>query len=315
MTIPEIAALLREHDNYIMLTHRRPDGDTIGSSAALCRGLRAMGKTAYLLKNPQFTEKFQPYLADIVTDTVPENAFIISVDVATESMLQYNSEKCVNPIPLVIDHHERSGVQAPNRYVDPDAAATGEIILAILQAMKAPIEAKTAEAIYVAVSTDTGCFRFSNVTANTLRTAAACIDCGADTFAVNQVMFLTRRMARLQLEAYLTQTTEFYANGTVAVSAMPTQLRQELGLTEDDIDDISGFGREIEGVEIAVMLREVDEGGKVSIRTSPKFNASEICSKIGGGGHAAAAGATVKGSMDDAKQAALRAIAEIGVRL
>ena len=181
--------------------------------------------------------------------------------------------------------------------------------------MKAPIGKRTAEALYVGLSTDTGCFRFSNVTAATLRAAAACIDCGADTFAINQVMFLTKRLPRLQLEAHLTQTTAFYANGKVAVSAIPDALRDELGLTEDDIDDISGFGREIAGVEIAVMLRQEGARGKISVRTSPNYNASEICARLGGGGHRAAAGASVDGGIEAARAAILDALRAEGVAL
>lgn len=314
-TIAEIAALLQTQNNYIMLTHRRPDGDTIGSAAALCGGLRALGKSAAILENPQFTEKFRPYLEGLTVSNLPENAFLISVDVAAESMLLYGAEDYVNQIQLVLDHHERSTVAAPMRYVDSRAAATGEIVLTLLQALHAPIETRTAQALYVALSTDTGCFRFSNVTADTLRAAATCIDCGADAFAINQVMFMTRRLARLKLEAHLTQNAEFYAGGAVAICALPDRLISELGLTEDDIDDISGFGRQIEGVQIAVMLREEGTRGKISVRTSPRYNASAICARLGGGGHKAAAGATVDGGMDAAKCAVLRAIADEGVLL
>lgn len=315
LSIAETAELLLRNDNYIMLTHRRPDGDTIGSAAALCCGLRALGKKAAVLENPQFTAKFRPYLDELTVSAVPANAFLVSVDVAADTMLSYSAIDYVNQISLKLDHHARSGDFAPLGCVDPSAAACAEIILALLQEMKAPIDKRTAEALYVGLSTDTGCFRFSNVTAGTLRAAAACIDCGADTFAINQVMFLTRRLPRLQLEAHLTQTTEFFDGGRVAVSAIPDALRDELGLTEDDIDDISGFGREIAGVEIAVMLRQEGERGKISVRTSPNYNASEICARLGGGGHRAAAGASVDGGIEAARAAILDALRAEGVAL
>lgn len=216
---------------------------------------------------------------------------------------------------LLIDHHERNSGYALQGYVEPEAAACGEIVLRLLQEMQVPADRKVAEALYVAVSTDTGCFRYSNTTANTLRVAAVCKDWGADTFALNRTFFLTKRLARLRLEARLTETTEFYAGGKVAVSAIPDQWKQELGLTEDDIDDISGFGREIAGVEIAAMLRQTAEGGKISLRSSPDYNACEICARLGGGGHRAAAGATVPGGIEAAKTAILEAIAASGVTL
>lgn len=315
LTLREIAEYLRQKDYYVILTHRRPDGDTIGSAAALCGGLRKLGKTAHILNNPQFTPKFAPYLDGFLTDTVGENACIVAVDIATEQLLPLNAECYVNRISLLIDHHGRNSGYADFGYVKSDAAACGEIVLELLKLLPIEIDKKIAEAVYLAVSTDTGCFRYSNVTADTLRSAAFCRDCGADTFAVNQVMFLTKRLARLKLDAYLTETTQFFADGLVAVSTLPTDVREKLGITEDDIDDISGFGREIEGVQIGVMVRREGANGKISVRTSPNYDASAICAVLGGGGHRAAAGATVAGGIETAVTAVLKAIEETGVKL
>lgn len=298
-----------------MLTHRRPDGDTIGSAVALCRGLRALGKTAYVLENPQFTPKFRPYLDGLTVETVPKNAVLVAVDIAAEQQLSLSAIDYVNQITLFLDHHESRGEFARMGYVDASRAACGEIILDVLRALNAPIDRAAAEALYVALSTDTGCFRYSNTTADTLRAAAFCKDCGADTFALNRIFFMTKRRARLRLEAYLTETTAFFADGRVAVSALPDSVRAELGIVEDDIDDISGFGREIEGVEIAVMLRNEGKNTKLSVRSSPAYNSAAICARLGGGGHRAAAGATVAGDMEAAKAAVLQAIAAEGVTL
>lgn len=314
-TIPEIAAFLLQNDNYIMLTHRRPDGDTVGCAAALCGGLRALGKAAAIWENPQFTPKFRPYLDGLTTETIPDDATLIVVDIAAASLLPYGAENYVNRFILRLDHHGRDLDFGAEGFVDPSAASCGEIILDLLEQMGAPIDKRIAEALYCAISTDTGCFRYSNVTAKTLRAAAKCKEYGADTFAVNQVMFLTKRLARLKLDAYLTQTTEFFAGGKVAVSQIPESVIAEFGITEDDIDDISGFGREIEGVRIGVMLREVSEGGKISVRAAPEYNAAAICEALGGGGHRAAAGATVPGGIAAAKKAVLRALEANGVEL
>lgn len=313
LTLNETAAFLLANDDYVILTHRRPDGDTIGCAAALCGGLRRLGKRASVLENPQFTEKYRFLLEGLTCPELYASACVLSVDVAAESQLPYGLPECA--VELLIDHHERNSGYALQGYVEPEAAACGEIVLRLLQEMQAPADRKVAEALYVAVSTDTGCFRYSNTTANTLRVAAVCKDWGADTFALNRTFFLTKRLARLRLEARLTETTEFYAGGKVAVSAIPDQWKEELGLTEDDIDDISGFGREIAGVEIAAMLRQTAEGGKISLRSSPDYNACEICARLGGGGHRAAAGATVPGGIEAAKTAILEAIAASGVTL
>lgn len=313
ITIPEAAAFLRERDDFLILTHRRPDGDTIGCAAALCGGLRALGKRAFILENPQFTPKFRPFLDGLTTPSVGEKACIVAVDIASSRLFPFGCETLTERTALAIDHHGRNDLYADRSYIDPSAAACGEIVLDILRELGVTPDRRIAEALYCAVSTDTGCFRYSNTTAKTLRAAAYCKDCGADTFAINQVMFLTKRMERLKLEAYLTESTEFFADGLVAISQLPSEKRRELGITEDDIDDISGFCREIAGVEIGVMIRDERGDGKLSVRTSPRYDASAICAALGGGGHSAAAGATVSGGIAAAREAVLRVLTEMGV--
>ena len=190
--------------------------------------------------------------------------------------------------------------------------ACGELLVDLLSLLGVEMTKPIADALYVAVSTDTGCFRYANVTAGTFRAAALCAEAGADVFGINRVFFETRRRPRLLLEAHLTEEMEFFAGGVVAVSAIPDSLIEELGLTEDDIDDIAGYGRTVEGVEIAVMLREVEGGkGKISLRCSPAYDAAAICARIGGGGHPGAAGASVPGGIPAAREAILNAIAEV----
>ena len=233
LTIREAADFLLRNDNYVLLTHRRPDGDTIGSAAALCAGLRSLGKTAHVLENPQFTEKFRPWLGKLTCETLPSSACVVSVDIAAENLLPFDLPDCA--VELQIDHHagnRQFGLQA---FVDASAAACGEIILRLLQLMGVKLDASMGAALYVAISTDTGCFRFNNTTADTLRCAAACKDTGADTFAINTALFMTKRLPRLQLEARLTEEMEFYAGGAVAVNTLPNVLLVELGLTEDDV--------------------------------------------------------------------------------
>lgn len=306
LTLNETAAWLQGRDCFVVLTHRRPDGDTIGCAAALCRGLRQLGKTAHILRNPQFTEKYRPFLEGLTCGEIPEGSHVVAVDIAADHLLPYDLPECT--VELVIDHHGRNTEYALAGHVVPEAAACGEVIGELLQELGVVVDKAMAEALYVAISTDTGCFRYSNTTADTLRSAAFCKDCGADTYTINHIFFQTKRLPRLQLEARLTEHTEFHAGGMVAISAIYDSWREELGLTEDDIDDISGFGREIAGVKIAAMIRQTPDGGKISLRTSPDYDASAICATLGGGGHKAAAGATVPGGIEEAKAAILKAI-------
>ena len=346
VTLREAADFLLARDNFLILSHRRPDGDTAGSCAALCRALRALGKRAWVYPNPQFTQKFAHYLEGLVfeatgngqqatgdggTDCHDQSADwsrndkigsdpqtfnfqlstfnLISCDVASRSLLPFGMEDAA--VELALDHHGTNDGFAARTHADETKAACGEVILELLPLLGAELTKEMAEALYVAISTDTGCFRYSNVTANTFRCAAACVEAGAEIFPINRAFFEIKRRPRLALEAYLIRTMEYFADGRVAVSAIPEALMEELGLTEDDVDDISGFGRSIEGVELAVMLREVEGGkGKISLRSSPAFNAAAICARLGGGGHPGAAGASVEGGIPAAREAILKAIGE-----
>ena len=315
MTRTEFCAFLRGHDNFVILTHRRPDGDTIGSAAALCRGLRQLGKTAFVLTNEQFTPRFGPFLDGLTCDALPAGATVISADIASEGLLSFDAVRLQLMPVCAIDHHGSNSLACP-KLVEADKAACGEIVYAVLTELGVTVTKQIAECLYTAISTDTGCFKFSNTTANTHRTAAALIAAGADVYPINKLFFDTKSFARLRLEAKLTDTMEFYAGGAVGVCMMPKSLLAEFTVTEDDLDSISGFARSIEGVRIGIMIREVEDGlGKISLRTEAPYDASAICQRLGGGGHAAAAGASVPGGIEGAKAAILQALRDSGVRL
>ena len=315
MTRTEFCAFLRGHDNFVILTHRRPDGDTIGSAAALCRGLRQLGKTAFVLTNEQFTPRFGPFLDGLTCDALPAGATVISADIASEGLLSFDAVRLQLMPVCAVDHHGSNSLACP-KLVEADKAACGEIVYAVLTELGVTVTKQIAECLYTAISTDTGCFKFSNTTANTHRTAAALIAAGADVYPINKLFFDTKSFARLRLEAKLTDTMEFYAGGAVGVCMMPKSLLAEFTVTEDDLDSISGFARSIEGVRIGVMIREVEDGlGKISLRTEAPYDASAICQRLGGGGHAAAAGASVPGGIEGAKAAILQALRDSGVRL
>ena len=308
LTISETAAFLRKHDNYTILTHRRPDGDTVGSAIALCRGLRKLGKTAAIYKNPQFTPRYLPYLEGLTAEAICGT--ILSVDMASDGLYPMGFDGAVE---LCIDHHGSNNGFAAMGYVEGARAACGEIIYDLLLELGIEVDSDMADALYIAITTDTGCFRYSNTTADTLRTAAALVDCGADTVSLNRVLFEIKTRARFRLESFLTEGMQLYAGGKIGVCTLPEAEKLRLGVTEDDADSISGFARALEGVEIGVMLRDLsDSQCKISLRTDNRlYDASAICKLLGGGGHSAAAGATVSGSLEDGKAAVLGAIAQV----
>ena len=314
MTLSEAVDFLSCKDQFVIFTHRRPDGDTTGCAIALCLGLQSLGKKAIIWENPQFTPRYESYLQGLLGTNLTAQSTLISVDVASAQLLPLNFTGSPSQIDLAIDHHGSNSGFAKQNLVMPHQAACGEIVFELLTLLKASISSQMAEALYIAVSTDTGCFQYANTTSNTLRVAASLKDLGADTYRINKLFFDTKPYKRLQLEARMTQAMEFFAGGSVGLCLLPKAWEEELHLQEDDLDSISGFARSVEGVEIGIVIREVEHGdGKISMRTSPMYNASRLCSQLGGGGHAGAAGATVTGGLEKARAAVLQVLISAGI--
>ena len=307
--VQEAAKWLLERNDFLILTHRRPDGDATGCALALCLGLRSLGKTAHIWENPQFTARYAHRLAGLTTKET--TGTLVAVDLATEGLLPFGGEDFAGKIELCLDHHPSNTGYAAETLLQTECAGCGELIWDVLEAMGVEITKDMAEAIYIAISTDSGCFRFANTTARTFRTAAKCVEKGADIAPINRELFEIKTKGRLRLEARLMNAMEFYADGKVAIACLPQQWVEELEVTEDDLDSISGFPRAIDGVCVGVMVRDSEPGrAKMSVRTAAGYNASAYCSKLGGGGHAAAAGCSIPGTLEDGKQAILQVLRE-----
>ena len=292
----------------LILTHVRPDGDTVGCAAALCRALRGMGKAAYLLPNPEITGTYEPYAASLWAPEgyVPQS--VVSVDIAAPNLLPDNALPYKGGICLAIDHHGSQEFFAERTCLDADAAACGEIVYNIVTLMT-PLTPEIALPLYVAVSTDTGCFVYSNTTARTHRIAAALMDCGIAVAPVNKALFRTKSRTRLAMEAWMAEWAEYYDHDRVVVMQIPLSLCLDYKATEADVEELSSLAALVEGTDCGVTLRELKDGRvKISLRTGPRVNATEVCALLGGGGHAAAAGATLHGTLGEVKQAVLQAI-------
>ncbi len=309
LTRNEIAAFLLEHDHYCILTHRRPDGDTVGSSAALCRALRSLGKTAHILQNEEVTARFQWLHQGLTKEQAEEQDTIITVDVAAPRMLPKTFEHLLGRMVLRIDHHA-SGISFTDReLVEPNTAACAEIIYDLLLAMGVEMDAETADAIYVGTSTDTGCFRFSNTNAHTFQTAAACARAGARIYELNQVLFETNTLEKMKMQAWIVDHMQVFGGGKLAVVAIPKAVELEIGVTEDDMDNISNFPRTVAGVCMAATLRETRDGDtKISVRAVLGYDATRITGQFGGGGHKGAAGANVAMPIEAAARAVAKAM-------
>ena len=305
----EAARRLRRMENVLILTHVRPDGDTVGCAAALCLALRKLGKTAYLLPNPGVTENTAPFVTpyEAPVDFQPE--YVVSVDIAALQLLPENAKMYAGQIELAIDHHPSFEAFGQQNIVRPEAAACGELVYDIIRHLTA-MDAEIALPLYVAVSTDTGGFQFANTTAYTHIVAAALMETGIDYQSVNKRFFRTKTRKRLALEADMLTHIEYFDRDRVAFLSVPLSLMARLQATESDAEELSSLGAQIQGVDCAVTFRELGEGEwKLSVRTGDRVNATEVCRRMGGGGHARAAGGTVRAGLPEVKRQCLAAIA------
>ena len=166
-----------------------------------------------------------------------------------------------------------------------------------------------AEAVYVGTSTDTGCFRYANTTAHTFETAAVCAAAGARIYELNQELFETNTLGRLRMQGWIVDHMRMLEGGKMAVCAIPRTVEEELGVTQDDMDNISSFPRTVAGVCVAATLRESAEGDtKLSVRAVPGYDAARVTEKFGGGGHKGAAGASLKMPLEEAALAVEKAM-------
>ena len=303
------ADFLLAHDNYEILTHANPDGDTLGSGFALCLALQSLGKNARVITTN--IPKDFVFLTEGVSAQDFEAETIVSVDVADEKLLGDNREAYSGRIMLCIDHHCINKVSAPLKCVDPDAAANCEILFDIIAKMGVPVEGKIAVCLYTGIATDTGCFKYGNTTPETLRIAADLIEAGAKAPAINKAMFDTKTRKKLRLEQEIYATIEFYADDRCAIITITCDMLREAGASDEDAEGLANLPREIEGVRMGITLREKEDGTfKISVRSDREANAAAFCARFGGGGHIEAAGCRIRGTREEVLAALKAAVDE-----
>ena len=285
------AGMLAAAEDVLIVTHVRPDGDTAGSGCALCLGLRALGKTAYLAANPPSMARYDKYMTPYFAPAGSVPGFIAAVDTPGPAQFPPGWAHLAERTDLAVDHHGTNSGYARHTYLEADSAATGELVYLLLERLGVSLTADMAEALYAALATDTNCFRTPGTTGRTLRIAAALRDAGFDAAGLTRRLFEIRSAARLRLESALFGAMRFPRPG-VCVMVLPLRTVLDAGAGEDDMDKLSTLTTVPEGTRAGLLLRQLPEGTwKVSLRTDGSVHAGHILTALGGGGHADAAGA------------------------
>lgn len=310
ITLDEAASLLKENDKFKILTHSYPDGDTLGCAFALAFMLRKMGKMANVAINGGLPSKFA-YLAKNYEQQDFIHEYVVSVDVAAMTLLGDSVMQGVEKIDLCIDHHRTNTVVADNIYVDVDAAAACESIYMLLGLLEVELDEDIAGAVYTGISTDTGCFCYTNTTPRTHRIAGEVMPY-CDWKEINNINFVIKSRAKIKMERMIYDTMEFYAGGALAVVYTTVAMQQALGAEDDEMEGLASIPRQVEGVKMGITMRE-KEGGvfKISVRTNDGIDAAAFCRKFNGGGHPAAAGCSIEGDLGRVKKMLVDAAEEM----
>ncbi len=308
MNIRECAAWLKEHDDILLLTHVRPDGDTLGGAAALCSALRRSGKKAALYDNPDITPKYLKYVRDYISSDT-DHACTVAVDVAEAHMLPHGFS---GEVDLCIDHHPSNSNYAARLLLDGGRASCGEIVLEVIKELCGGVTAEEASLLYMAVSTDCGCFRYANVTSETFAAASELLSFGADVKRLNFDLFRQVSRARMTLEGGILSGLSYFYDGRLVAATVTRRMMLDAGASENDCDDIAGIPGRVEGCVVSLVIREIDDNKcKVSVRSNETFDSSALCARFGGGGHRMASGCTVEASPEDTLRLLADAIGEV----
>ncbi len=304
-SLSDIAKELLLRDNFIVVSHASPDGDTLGSATALIRALRDIGKNANFDCGDEIPPRFS-YLFDGIENKDFEVKTVVTVDVADPKLLGDIENKY--KIDIAIDHHATSKIKADMIYVDAAAAANTMIIFELLNLMNINITKAIADSLYTGLATDTGCFKFSNSNALCHIVAAKLIDFGASFNQINIKMFDTKSRKTLLAESEVYSNMEFSYDDKILCATITQDFLKKYDVTSDDLDAVPSVVRSIEGVIVGVTLKQKENGLiKASIRAMAPANAGTICASLGGGGHRGAGGCSLTNNLEESKQMVFKA--------
>ncbi len=321
LDIDTLCERLSEKKKTVIVYHARPDADAVGSAFALRELMRLMGVPTLCVCADEVPERLKFLSEDYQGSVVPDEGITlgheraISVDSASPAQLGAMFERLRKDVDIMIDHH-KSGTPYADNYIDSTAAATGEIIYEIAKRLveKGRISAippKVLECIYAAISSDTGGFRFANVTPKTHKIAAELLESGVPAASINHKLFECKSAKQMAAEAEAARRMRVFADGRVASVSIPFMTKYAMALEDDDLETVIDIPRSLEGVEIAFCVKQPSDKPvfRVSMRSSVDFDVSAICKTFGGGGHMRAAGCTVEAA--DADEAETIIAAEI----
>ena len=302
IAVSEAAEFIKAHDNFIIISHANPDGDTLGCAFSLCRALQKLGKKAKNVCADEISKRYDFMKQSVeVQDFEPET--FVTVDVADRKLLGDFDKLYGEKIDFAVDHHVSHVDFAKKLLLEPNAAAAAQTIYKLILELGGGglLDPQIAACLYTGISTDSGCFKYSCATSETHRIAAELLEYDFDHSQIDYVFFDLKSKARIALEEKLYRDIEYYFDGRCAMVSLTKE--QLATVDSEDGNGLSAIPRMIEGVEVGVVFKQRGNGTwKASLRSNSLVNVQKICSVFGGGGHEKAAGCSFGQNLDEAKR-------------
>ncbi len=306
-----VLELVKKNKTFVLTTHVNPDGDGLGAESALYCALKALGKKVFVVNHDPLPPRFSylPFASACrVSDTIPPHDVCFVMDAGAFSRIREGVRRDEFQTLVNIDHHYSNDRYGDVNLVDPGACATGEIVFHLIKALGVPLDKGIAESVYTSLSTDTGGFRYPNTTPQVLRLAAELMEAGADGAKISERIFSGVSQKALEMVRVSLASVETHENGRIGTIQLSHQELVASGATDEDSENLVNFVRKMEGVQIAIFLKERADGQvKLSLRSKTDANVALVAKKFGGGGHSYAAGAILPGPLSSVLKAVVKA--------
>ncbi len=308
----DIAAALKDCENVLISVHKDPDGDALGSQLALMLALEKMGKTVTVHNLDPVPEiyRFLPHAGRIKTGKPVTGSYdaLVVLDAEPQRTGLFDGTYPARTL-INIDHHVTNPVEWPLTWLDPSVSATGEMVYNLISRLGAAMDGEMALCLYTAIFTDTGSFRYSNTTPESMRISAALLDAGADPWLVTENVYESNAFNRLKLLGSVLATMERSTDGKIAWVVVTDELYRLTGTTAEDTEHFVNFVRSVKGVEVAVLFRQTGQAQyKISLRSKGRVDLSGLAQSLGGGGHNNAAGCVLDGTLPEIKARVIREV-------
>jgi bifunctional oligoribonuclease and PAP phosphatase NrnA len=314
MTINDAISLLKKSRNIGITYHTSPDGDSLGSSLALMQCLRKLGKQAYILSRDTVPEvySFLPFIDEVnnaAESPSKDIDCVVVLDCGNFERISANLNAGFKQYTLInIDHHMSNSLYGDLNFVDPSASAVGEIIYKILKSLDVELDKNISICLYTSILSDTGGFKHSNTTNNTHVIAGDLIKMGFDFSEVHRLLFQNKKFKSLKLHGKILENMYLIHKESICIMKLTKSMLEELNMQACDTSDIISLGIDIDTVEVAALIKEADDGVKISLRSKSVVDVRKIAELFGGGGHIRASGLSINKKIDEAEKLIINAI-------